>query len=53
MHVPTIGEVEESLERVGFRLEATALRSEIANESPAVREFSDDCRFWIVQKPEL
>ncbi len=52
MHVPTVGEMEAVLERVGFRIEATVMRSELANESPAVRDFSDNCRFWVVQKPE-
>lgn len=52
MHVPTIIEMEARLAEVGFRIEAHAMRSVLANESQAVREFSDDCRFWIVQKPE-
>lgn len=52
MHVPTIDEMQARLEHVGFRLEATAMRSELAEESPEVEAFSDDCRFWVVQKPE-
>lgn len=52
MHVPTMAEMERVLERVGFLLEATVMRSEIAHESKAVDDFSDDCRFWVVQKPE-
>lgn len=52
MHVPSREEMEQCIARAGFRLEATVRRSELANESAAVREFSDDCRFWIVQKPE-
>ena len=51
MHVPTVEEMEALLQRVGFRIEAHAMRSELANEPTAVREFSDDCRFWVVQKP--
>lgn len=50
MHVPTVAEIEALLQRVGFRIEAHAMRSELANEPAAVREFSDDCRFWVVQK---
>lgn len=50
MHVPTTEELEAMLARVGFRLEAHALRSSLANEPQEVREFSDDCRFWVVQK---
>ena len=51
MHVPTVEEMKALLQRVGFRIEAHAMRSELANEPAAVREFSDDCRFWVVQKP--
>lgn len=50
MHVPTVAEVTELLEKVGFRVEAHAMRSELANEPQEVRDFSDDCRFWVVQK---
>lgn len=50
MHVPSVEEMTSQLERVGFRLEAHALRSQLANEPQAVREFSDDCRFWVVQR---
>ena len=52
MHVPTVEEMEVLLQRVGFRIEAHTMRSELANEPAAVREFSDDCRFWVLQKPE-
>jgi hypothetical protein len=52
MHVPTVDEMEALLRRVGFRIEVHAMRSDLANEPTAVREFSDDCRFWVVQKPE-
>lgn len=52
MHVPTVAEMEGLFGQAGFRIEAHAMRSELANEPPAVREFSDDCRFWVVQKPE-
>jgi ubiquinone/menaquinone biosynthesis C-methylase UbiE len=48
MHVPSLQEMEVVLERVGFRIEATVM----AHESPEVEDFSDDCRFWAVQKPE-
>jgi ubiquinone/menaquinone biosynthesis C-methylase UbiE len=53
MHVPSAEEVEAVLTRVGFRIEATVMRSELAQESPDVDDFSDDCRFWVVQKPEV
>jgi ubiquinone/menaquinone biosynthesis C-methylase UbiE len=53
MHVPAAEEMEAILRRVGFHLEATVMRSEIAHESAAVDDFSDDCRFWVVQKPAV
>jgi ubiquinone/menaquinone biosynthesis C-methylase UbiE len=52
MHVPTVAEMQALLAQVGFRVEASVMRSELGPESPAVEEFSDDCRFWVVQKPE-
>lgn len=51
MHVPSREEVISLVKSVGFRLEVDVLRSIIANEPVDVREFSDDCRFWVVQKP--
>lgn len=50
MHVPTVVEVEALLAETGFRLEATVMRSEIGEEPPEVQSFSDDCRFWVVQR---
>lgn len=52
IHVPTIEEVRGMLKGAGFRIEADVPRSAIANEPPEVREFSDECRFWVAQKPE-
>jgi len=51
IHVPSIEEIRQDLKARGFKIEADFRRSQIANESSAVREFSDDCRFWIVRKP--
>ena len=51
MHVPSVAEIEEVLQRVGFRLEVSVMRSELVQEPPEVEVFSDDCRFWVVQKP--
>lgn len=51
MHVPTMVEMEALLERVGFRVEVSVMRSELGEEPAAVEAFSDDCRFWVVQKP--
>ena len=51
MHVPTVAEMQALLAEVGFRLEASVMRSELAQESVEVEAFADDCRFWVVQKP--
>jgi len=51
IHVPTREEVRKDLRKVGFKVELDVLRSQLANESLRVREFSDDCRFWIARKP--
>ena len=52
MHVPTVAEIESLLEKVGFRLETSVMRSDLCEEPEEVLKFSDDCRFWVVQKPE-
>ena len=52
MHVPTVAEMQALLAKVGFRVEASVMRSELGKESAQVEAFSDDCRFWVVQKPE-
>lgn len=52
IHVPTVREMQAALKQTGFRIEANPPRSALASEPPEVREFSDECRFWVVQKPE-
>lgn len=52
MHVPSTTEIEGLLVETGFCLEASVMRSEIGDEPPEVQAFSDDCRFWVLQKPE-
>lgn len=51
IHVPTRAEVSAALKEIGFKVEADAARSVLASESPEVREFSDECRFWVARKP--
>lgn len=51
MHVPSMAEMQTLLTKVGFRLEASVMRSDLATESAEVEAFADDCRFWVVQKP--
>jgi len=50
MHVPTVEEIREVLQLTGWNHEWNALRSEIAHENHATRQFSDDCRFWVVRR---
>ena len=52
MHLPDREEVISLLEEAGFVLLFDAMRTEIANEPQAVRDFADECRFWIVRKPD-
>jgi SAM-dependent methyltransferase len=50
MHLPDRREILDDLAATGWRHEFDALRSEIARESRAVRDFSDECRFWVAKK---
>ena len=51
IHVPTVKEVINLLKGAGFLVEHNVMRSKLANEPSKVREFADDCRFWIAMKP--
>lgn len=50
MHIPSRGEVLADLAAAGWRHLEDAWRSEIAREPAEVREFSDECRFWVAEK---
>jgi len=50
MHLPDRKEVIEDLLATGWRFEHSSLRDELATEETAVREFSDNCRFWVARK---
>lgn len=52
MHIPSREEIVEDLEANGWRRVEDVWRIEIANEPPEVREFSDECRFWVAERPE-
>lgn len=52
MHLPDREEILQMLEQGGLLPIFDALRSEIANEPVEVRNFSDECRFWVAQKPQ-
>jgi len=50
MHLPDRAEVLEDLAATGWRHDYDELRRRLARESQAVREFSDECRFWLVRR---
>ena len=50
IHVPEREEIEAMVGSVGFSLELMVPRSIVANERTEVREFSDECVFWILRK---
>jgi SAM-dependent methyltransferase len=50
MHLPDRPEILADLAATGWAHEFDALRREVARESRAVREFSDECRFWVARK---
>ena len=51
MHLPDRPEILADLAATGWRHVEDALRNELAKESRAVRDFSDNCRFWVAEKP--
>jgi SAM-dependent methyltransferase len=50
MHLPNREEILEDLATTGWTREFDAMRPELARESRAVRDFSDECRFWIARR---
>ena len=50
IHVPDQTSLETLVQDIGFQVEIVVPRSIIANEDANVREFSDDCAFWILRK---
>lgn len=50
IHIPNRQEVLEDLEATGWEYVEDHLRCEIANEPQEVRDFADECRFWIARK---
>ena len=47
MHLPDRAEILEDLAVTGWRHTFDAMRAAIARETRAVRDFSDECRFWV------
>lgn len=50
MHLPDRAEILADLEATGWTHTFDALRKTVAAESRAVRDFSDECRFWVAHK---
>jgi hypothetical protein len=50
MHLPNREEILADLAAAGWRHEFDAMRPEVARESRAVLEFSDECRFWLARR---
>ena len=50
MHLPDRQEVLEKLAATGWTCLESATRNELASETPKVRNFSDNCTFWVARK---
>lgn len=51
IHAPSVKDVLNLMADAGFKVEYHRMRSKIANEPAQVRDFADECRFWVVRKP--
>lgn len=51
MHLPDRREILEDLAATGWTHVHDRMRDELASETPRVRNFSDNCRFWVARKP--
>jgi SAM-dependent methyltransferase len=47
IHIPDRAEILGDLAATGWSLHFDAMRSELSEETRAVTDFSDDCRFWV------
>ncbi|KXU37341.1 methylase [Cephaloticoccus primus] len=50
MHLPTRDEILADLKATGWQHHFDAMRRDIAREPRPVREFSDECRFWVAHQ---
>jgi ubiquinone/menaquinone biosynthesis C-methylase UbiE len=50
MHLPDRQEVLDDLAATGWSPVHDSTRNELASETPKVRNFSDNCRFWVARK---
>ena len=52
LHVPEIQDVKDDLNTAGLLLEWEKMRSSIIEERSQVKQYSDNCRFWVARKPD-
>ncbi len=50
MHLPVRGEILDDMTATGWAHVHDRTRNELASETPKVRNFSDNCRFWVARK---
>ena len=50
MHLPDRKEVMEDMAATGWEHVHDRTRNELASETPKVRNFSDNCRFWVARR---
>ncbi len=50
MHLPTRTEILGDMAATGWTHVHDRTRNELASETPKVRNFSDNCRFWVARK---
>ena len=50
MHLPDRAEVLADMAATGWAHAFDSTRNELASETPKVRNFSDNCRFWVAKK---
>lgn len=50
MHLPERGEILEDLKATGWNHTFDTMRRNVAREPRKVRDFSDECRFWVATK---
>jgi SAM-dependent methyltransferase len=51
MHLPSRDEMLAEIAATGWIYEYDAMRNDLVRESRAVKDFSDNCRFWLVRRP--
>jgi SAM-dependent methyltransferase len=50
MHLPVRSEILDDMAATGWTHVLDSTRNELASETPKVRNFSDNCRFWVARR---